>query len=71
MTSPRSRSCAGFTLMEVLIAAVMLAVGCIAILSCMMQCQKMMLASKRFEKLRTETGNSLLTEFLSYNFRKP
>ena len=44
---PRSR--AGFTLMEVLIAAVMLAVGCIAILSCMMQCQRMMLASKRFE----------------------
>jgi hypothetical protein len=35
--------------MEVLIAAVMLAVGCIAILSCMMQCQRMMLASKRFE----------------------
>ena len=35
--------------MEVLIAAVMLSVGCIAILSCVMQCQKMMLASKRFE----------------------
>ena len=35
--------------MEVLIAAVMLAVGCIAILSCMMQCQRLMLASKRFE----------------------
>ena len=49
MTSPRSRSRSGFTLMEVLIAAVMLAVGCIAILSCMMQCQRMMLASKRFE----------------------
>ena len=39
----------GFTLMEVLIAAVMLAVGCVAILSCMMQCQRMMLASKKFE----------------------
>ena len=49
MTAPRSRFRAGFTLMEVLIAAVMLAVGCIAILSCMMQCQRMMLASKRFE----------------------
>ena len=49
MTATRTRSRAGFTLMEVLIAAVMLAVGCIAILSCMMQCQKMMLASKRFE----------------------
>jgi hypothetical protein len=35
--------------MEVLIAAVMLAVGCVAILSCMMQCQRMMLASKKFE----------------------
>ena len=34
---------------KLLIAAVMLAVGCIAILSCVMQCQKMMLASKRFE----------------------
>ena len=49
MTARRTRSRAGFTLMEVLIAAVMLAVGCIAILSCMMQCQRMMLASKRFE----------------------
>ena len=49
MTPFRPRSRAGFTLMEVLIAAVMLAVGCIAILSCMMQCQRMMLASKRFE----------------------
>ena len=45
----RCRSRAGFTLMEVLIAAVMLAVGCVAILSCMMQCQRMMLASKKFE----------------------
>ena len=49
MTPRRSSLRAGFTLMEVLIAAVMLAVGCIAILSCMMQCQRMMLASKRFE----------------------
>ncbi len=49
MTARRTISRAGFTLMEVLIAAVMLAVGCIAILSCMMQCQRMMLASKRFE----------------------
>ena len=49
MTPFRPRSRAGFTPMEVLIAAVMLAVGCIAILSCMMQCQRMMLASKRFE----------------------
>jgi len=49
MTPFRPRFRAGFTLMEVLIAAVMLAVGCIAILSCMMQCQRMMLASKRFE----------------------
>ena len=49
MTARRTGSRAGFTLMEVLIAAVMLAVGCIAILSCMMQCQRMMLASKRFE----------------------
>ncbi len=48
--APRPHSSrSGFTLMEVLIAAVMLAVGCIAILSCMMQCQRMMLASKRFE----------------------
>lgn len=39
----------GFTLLEVLIAAVMLAVGCVAIITCMMQCQRMMLASKRFE----------------------
>ena len=44
-----ARSRAGFTLMEVLIAAVMLAVGCIAILACMMQCQRLMLASKKFE----------------------
>ena len=49
MTPCRSSLRAGFTLMEVLIAAVMLAVGCIAILSCMMQCQRLMLASKRFE----------------------
>ena len=49
MTARRPGPRAGFTLMEVLIAAVMLAVGCIAILSCMMQCQRMMLASKRFE----------------------
>ena len=49
MTPRRSSLRAGFTLMDVLIAAVMLAVGCIAILSCMMQCQRMMLASKRFE----------------------
>ena len=49
MRARRSRRCAGFTLMEVLIAAVMLSVGCIAILSCVMQCQRMMLASKRFE----------------------
>ena len=49
MTKRRSNPRAGFTLMEVLIAAVMLAVGCIAILSCMMQCQRLMLASKRFE----------------------
>ncbi len=48
--APRPHSSrSGFTLMEVLIAAVMLAVGCIAILSCMMQCQRMMLASKKFE----------------------
>lgn len=40
---------AGFTLMEVLIAAVMLAVGCVAVMACMMQCQRMMLASKKFE----------------------
>ena len=49
MTPCLSSLRAGFTLMEVLIAAVMLAVGCIAILSCMMQCQRLMLASKRFE----------------------
>lgn len=49
MNSRRHGLRAGFTLMEVLIAAVMLSVGCIAILSCVMQCQKMMLASKRFE----------------------
>lgn len=49
MTTRRPGPRAGFTLMEVLIAAVMLAVGCIAILSCVMQCQRMMLASKRFE----------------------
>ena len=49
MRARRSRRRAGFTLMEVLIAAVMLSVGCIAILSCVMQCQRMMLASKRFE----------------------
>lgn len=49
MAPCRSSLRAGFTLMEVLIAAVMLAVGCIAILSCVMQCQRMMLASKRFE----------------------
>ena len=49
MNSRRHGLRAGFTLMEVLIAAVMLAVGCIAILSCVMQCQRMMLASKRFE----------------------
>ena len=49
MTKRRSSLRAGFTLLEVLIAAVMLAVGCIAILACMMQCQRLMLASKRFE----------------------
>lgn len=49
MTKRRSNLRAGFTLLEVLIAAVMLAVGCIAILACMMQCQRLMLASKRFE----------------------
>ncbi len=49
MTAGSSRSRAGFTLLEVLISAVMLAVGCVAILACMMQCQRMMMASKRFE----------------------
>ncbi|MBR1586726.1 MAG: prepilin-type N-terminal cleavage/methylation domain-containing protein [Kiritimatiellae bacterium] len=49
MTALRPGPRAGFTLLEVLIAAIMLAVGCVAILACMMQCQRMMMASKRFE----------------------
>ena len=49
MTALRPCRRAGFTLLEVLIAAIMLAVGCVAILACMMQCQRMMMASKRFE----------------------
>jgi hypothetical protein len=40
---------AGFSLLEVLIASIFLATCCIAIMACMMQCQKLMLSSKRFE----------------------
>ena len=50
MTSLRpSGMRAGFTLLEVLIASIFLATCCIAIMACMMQCQKLMLSSKRFE----------------------
>ena len=43
--NPRS----GFSLIEVLIASVIMGISCVAILACMLQSQKMMLFSKRFE----------------------
>jgi len=43
------RARAGFSLLEVLIASVIMGISCVAILACMMQSQKLMLASKRFE----------------------
>ena len=39
----------GFTLVEVLVASIILSLGLLSLLLSMSQCQKMMLASKRFE----------------------
>ena len=49
MNSRRYGSRSGFSLLEVLIASVVMGISCVAILACMMQSQKMMLFSKRFE----------------------
>ena len=49
MKSRRYGSRSGFSLLEVLIASVVMGISCVAILACMMQSQKMMLFSKRFE----------------------
>ena len=44
-----SRLRSGFSLLEVLIASVIMGISCVAILACMVQSQKMMLFSKKFE----------------------
>ena len=49
MKARRWGSRSGFSLLEVLIASVVMGISCVAILACMMQSQKMMLFSKRFE----------------------
>ena len=49
MKARRYGSRSGFSLLEVLIASVVMGISCVAILACMMQSQKMMLFSKRFE----------------------
>ncbi len=46
----------GFTLIEVLIATVLLSVGLLTILASMQQSQKMMLASKRYELCQKVLG---------------